>query len=232
MLKELEYLGFAMKTPEDGMVINVFDVVDDGIKRYGPYKWHEKSESKVSLDTAEVITIAFEDGTMPISIEEFDERVHAGETWINQQYNIFTRLKTIGSAFLMSRKLGKKVDLYRVLEEEEQAFYLTMFDQCMDCFMNVDRKGRRKMSKAERSFDENVPNFQQFFVDQDVHQMCREAILEMMDEAQQTVDAALVNFILKEQAALVRKKVAPEKRAAAIVRAVKKRYRDRNKEEG
>lgn len=225
MLKDLEYLGFAMHSPGDGVVIYVFDVVDDGIQSYGPYQWSERDPKDAPLDLADVIIVTFEDGTMPVPVGEFDDKARAGEAW----GNIFTRIKPIGAAFFFDQESGNNVELHKVLEQEGDDFFLDMFDQCMQCYADHVKRGSRKMTKMERLFDKNVPYFADFFDDEDVHDMYRNFILEMVEEAQNTVDAPLVKFILEQNEELAKKGIAHEKRAAAIVKAVKKRNGDRNK---
>ncbi len=230
MLKEMEYLGFAMREEAGDVVTFVFDVDDEGTKCYGPYTMSGSLGDFTSDDEAAVITINFKDGTMPIGLIEFDERLRAGESWSNGEYNIFTNAQPIGKAALMSKVTKKKVPLHKVREEEGEEFYVIMLEQCTECLMTVGKAKAnliKKAKKEQRLFKQRLATMEPFFSNEDAFQVYKDLIITMLNEAFSVADEKLVDFILQENEKLEKKGVPKERRSKRIARATEKEYNER-----
>lgn len=227
MLKEMEYLGFAMRSPE-GVSMYVFDVTPDGVMTYGPFAVDDAIGKRTTMEEAVMVTIRFEDGTMPIPLSEFSDRIKAGETWDNGVYNMFPKTVSIGVGSLFSDRLKKKVPLHMVKEQEGEEFFVEMFEQCIECHMRYTQGAKKKvvMFKARRVFNEYLGDMEKFFEDEDTYYSFEGLIIDLLDEAYNTADPKLVKFILEQNDKLEKKGVPMERRPARISRAAAKKCRD------
>jgi len=231
-MNEKEYLGFAMIDPEQGSVVHIFDTDSEGIKKYGPYKLSFHNENSLPPDEADILLLSFRDGTMPITLYEFVERTGSGETWMNEQYNIFTQVDQIGSTYLVNSDSGKKMVLSEALDRDGPDFYLGMFEQCLECLERVNGTKLRKRSrrtKADKLFDKYLPDLAGDLPNAETYEMYREIIIDMVNEAYGATDLTVVNFIVDKEKELTKKRIASTKRPAMIVRAVQKKQRDEEK---
>ena len=230
MNEQQEYLGFAMVDPEQGSVVHVFDLDNEGVKKYGPYKLSFHKDSDLPPDEADILLLSFKDGTMPITLGEFVDRMNSGETWNNEQYNLFTQVDQIGSTYFVNASTQKKMVMNDVLEREGPQFFINMFEQCLDCLdrINENKPASRpkKVSKADKLFDKYLPNIANDLPDRGTYELYRDIIIDMINEAYSTTDATTVNFIVNKEKELVKKRVASAKRPALILKAVQKKQRD------
>lgn len=231
MLKEKEYLGFAMLRPDQGVVVHVFDFDKEGVSQYGPFKMSFQDKEPLPPEEADILILWFEDGTMPITLQEFAERINSGETWVNEQYNIFTRVNHIGSTYLLDTESGEKLELNAILERDGEDFYIDMFEQCINCLERLNGKQNkpRPKTKAEKLFDKKLPNIANDFPDEGIYELHRNTIVEMIDEAMNVPSPELLDLILQQERELTKKRVAISKRKGEIMKTIKKRHREEKK---
>lgn len=128
-----EYVGFAIRRPnEDGAIVYVFDVFSDGVKLYGGYRMLGETEKHTNLDDASILYVSFCDGTMPITVDDFNDRVKSGETSNEFDCNVFIRAEMIGKVEFSDNSVRKG------LEDGDDSAFQTMFYQCMNCLQVVE----------------------------------------------------------------------------------------------
>ncbi len=164
MLDVIEYLGFAIRRPEqDGAIVYVFEILEEGVKQYGGYKMMGETERHTNLTDAAIISMSFMDGTMPISVAEFDERVKNGETSESNEFNMFIRINLLDKAVFSDGK----TELYKIMDEDPNGFLTTMFYKCVEAVERLDAqndaeiealkpKPKRTRKKVNKSKDPNV----------------------------------------------------------------------------
>lgn len=146
MLNKGEYIGFAIRRPdEDGAIVFVFDVVSDVLVVHGGYKMLGETEKQTNLDDASILIVSLRDGTMPITIDDFSERVRNGDT-TEQNINIFIRAEMIGKVEFNDPSVREALDA------GDNAAFRMMFYQCADCLQAVDGppKPVKKPRKAKQ----------------------------------------------------------------------------------
>ncbi len=226
MLKEMEYLGFAIRSPERGVSVFFFQMAEVGLKLYGPFKFEGKINEHEGFLEAPIITGTFADGTQPITLSEFHERTAAGETWNNGDFNIFTKLMFVGQVRLRNKD-GEFIVLHELLKENSEELFLTMFSEALGLLawnFEVIGKKAKRMKKAKALYDENIAPMEQCFSDKDIYRFYEDLIVMMIDESRNVADKPLVDFILEENARLTKQGVPKEKRSAKIARATQKRH--------
>lgn len=229
MNEQQEYLGFAMVDPEQGPIVHVFDLDHEGIKKYGPYKLSFGSENDLPPDEADILLLSFRDGTMPITLTEFVDRTGSADSWSGEQYDIFTKVDQIGSTYFMDPDTQKKMNVIDVMHNEGANFFIDMFEQCVDCLErmngNVPQNGKSKKrgtTKADKLLDKHFPNIS----NAPPMEGLREAVLDMLNEAYDSIDAATIRFIVEQERDLLKKRVASDKRISMISKSLQKRKRE------
>jgi hypothetical protein len=230
MNEQPEYLGFAMVDPEQGSVVHIFDLDNEGVKKYGPYKLSFHNEANLPPDEADILLLSFRDGTMPITLAEFVDRTNSGESWSNEQYNLFTQVDQIGSTYFVNSSTQRKMVMHDVLERDGSNFFIDMFEQCIDCLERVNgnktAKRSKKSTKADKLFDKYLPDIASDLPDQGMYELYRDIIIDMINEAYDTTDITTVNFIVDKERELTKKRIASAKRPLLILKEMQKKTRD------
>lgn len=69
-MKEHEYVGFAIRRPEEeGAIVYVFNTLDEGVKMYGGDRMVGGTEKHTKVVDASILILVFWDGTTPIPID-------------------------------------------------------------------------------------------------------------------------------------------------------------------
>jgi len=134
-MKEHEYVGFAIRRPEEeGAIVYVFNTLDEGVKMYGGYRMLGETEKHTKFDDASILILSFCDGTTPIPIDEFDARVKNGETSNDKEYNIFIVADMIGKVEF------KKQEIRDGLDTGDPYSSRVMLYQCAACLQGLEEE--------------------------------------------------------------------------------------------
>ena len=140
VMNENEYVGFAIRRPnEEGAIVYVFDILDEGVKMYGGYRMLGETEKHTNFDDASILSLTLTDGTLPITVEDFDDRVQNGETNDASNCTIFIKASILGRVEFKDKKAREGIDT------GDSSAFRAMFYQCMKCLEKVEEE-----EKAER----------------------------------------------------------------------------------
>jgi hypothetical protein len=149
LLKPLHYLGYAMRYEDGSVASHLFDLSSGELKHFGPYDIEGGVNDYVTYTEVAVIIADFKDGTLPISIEEFDVRIRAGEAWEHHEFNIFPRMQVIGLISIYNTDMQRNEELFRVFDRDKNDFYLTMYDKCIECMKQLEVDQRKTLEQPQ-----------------------------------------------------------------------------------
>lgn len=146
-----EYIGFAIRRPnEEGAIVYVFDVLDEGVKIYGGYRMLGETEKHTHFDDASILSITLADGTLPITIDEFNERVRDGQTMDSGDCTVFIQASMLGRVEFTDKSIRKGLD------DGDSTSFRTMFYQCMRCLQKLEAEEQKVKKPKKKAVKKKV----------------------------------------------------------------------------